>query len=154
MRRLLTIGLLSVLAVAFTFELVVAQPGGGGGGQRGGRGGRGGGSVNAQQILGMLAFDAESNLTDDQLVKVRKALMPVHQKSQDLMRSVRSGERDFQDVREDMMALRGELLTAVSSVLTTAQVDRLKEQMQRQANRGGGGGGRGRREGGGGGGGR
>ncbi len=136
MRRFTTVGVLALLAAALTFDTVVAQPGGG----RGGR--RGGGGVNAQQILGMLAFDAESNVTDDQLVKLRKALMPVHQKQQDLMRSVRSGESDFQDVREDMMALRGSLLEAVSSILSTTQVDRLKSQMQRNRDgRGGRGGG-------------
>ncbi len=107
--------------------------------------------MNASQILGMLAFDAESNVTDDQLVKLRSALNPVHKKQQDLLRAVRSGDRDFQDVREDMMALRGELLDAVSSVLSSVQVDRLKEQIQRQSNRGGrggDGGGRGGRGGG------
>jgi len=148
MRRFMTVGLLALRATALAFDRVVAQPGGGGG--RGGR--RGGGGVNAQQILGMLAFDAESNVTDDQLVKLRNALNPVHQKQQDLLRDVRSGERDFQDVREDMMALRGELLEAVSTVLSSAQVDRLKEQIQRQSNRGGRGGqggGRGGRGGGG-----
>ena len=128
MRRFTTIGFLALLVVAFTFEPVVAQPGG-----------RGGGGVNASQIIGMLAFDVESNLLDDQLVKLRKVLKPVHQKQQDLLRSVRSGDRDFGDVREEMMSLRGELLEAVSSVLTTAQVDWLKKQMRRQANRGGGG---------------
>ena len=131
MRRFTTIGLLALLAVTFTFEPVVAQPGG--------RGGRGGGGVNASQIIGTLAFDVESNLSDDQLVKLRNVLKPLHQKQQDLLRSVRRGDRDFGDVREEMTSLRGELLEAVSSVLTTVQVDRLKTQMQRQANRGGGG---------------
>ncbi len=147
MRRFFIAVLLTGLTVGFTFEAAVAQPGGGG---RGGR--RGGGNVNASQILGMLAFDTESNLTDDQLVGLRLALKPVHQKQQDLMRSVRSGERDFQDIREDMMGLRGKLLAAVSSVLNEAQVDRLKKHMQRQATRGGrgGAGGRGNRGGGGG----
>ncbi|HAA76153.1 TPA: hypothetical protein DCE37_13640 [Candidatus Latescibacteria bacterium] len=143
MKRLITLGLL-----ALTFALVtevLAQPGGGG--RR-----RGGGGVNASQILGMLAFDAESNITDDQLVKLRAALKPVHQKQTDLLRSVRSGERDFQDVREDMLSLRGELIEAVSAVLRAAQVERLKTQMQRQAQRGGGQRGqRGQRGGGGGG---
>lgn len=146
MKRFGVIGVLAFLVAALVCDTVVAQPGGGGRQRRGG----GGGGVNAQQILGMLAFDAESNLTDQQLVGLRNALKPVHQKQNDLMRSVRSGERDFQDVREDMMALRGELLEAVSSVLSPAQVDRLKEQMQRQAQRGGRGqGGRGQRGGGG-----
>ena len=140
MRRFTTIGLLALLAVAFTFEPVVAQPGG-----------RGGRRVNASQIIGMLAFDTESNLSDDQFVKLRNVLKPVHQKQQDLLRSIRSGDRDFEDVREEMTSLPGELLEAVSSVLTTAQVDRLKTQMQRQANRGGGGSRGGRRGGGGGG---
>ena len=144
MQRLFTVGLLTLMAAALTLDAVIAQPGGGG--RR-----RGGGGINAQQILGILAFDAESNVTDEQLVQLRNTLRPVHQKQQDLMRSVRSGERDFQDVREDLMALRGDFLDAVSSVLTTAQVDRLKEQMQRQANRGGGRGGWGQRGGGGGG---
>ena len=145
MKRLITLGLL-----ALTFALVtevLAQPGGGGR-RRGG----GGGGVNASQILGMLAFDAESNITDDQLVKLRAALKPVHQKQTDLLRSIRSGERDFQDVREDMLSLRGELIEAVSAVLRAAQVERLKPQMQRQAQRGGGQRGqRGQRGGGGGG---
>jgi hypothetical protein len=147
MKRTTILGLVGFLVVILAFDAVIAQPPGGGGGR--GRGGRGGGGVNAGQILGMLAFDAESNLSDEQLVGLRNALQPVYQKQQDLMRSVRSGDRDFQDVREDMMALRGELLEAVSAVLTTAQVERLKTQMQRQANRGGRGGQGGRGGGGG-----
>ena len=147
MKRTTILGLVGFLVVILAFDAVIAQPPGGGGGR--GRGGRGGGGVNAGQILGMLAFDAESNLSDEQLVGLRNALQPVHQKQQDLMRSVRSGDRDFQDVREDMMALRGELLEAVSAVLTTAQVERLKTQMQRQATRGGRGGQGGRGGGGG-----
>ena len=134
MRRLAMTGVLALMAAALTCDTVVAQPGGGGGG---GRRGAGGGGINASQILGMLAFDQESNITDDQLVKLRNALRPVNQKQNDLMRSVRSGERDFQDVREDMMSLRTELLAAVSSVLSPPQVERLKDQMQRQAQRGG-----------------
>lgn len=130
MRRFLTIGAIALLVAGLTADTLLAQPGGG----RGRRGG--GGGMGAPQILGMLAFDAESNVTDDQLVKLRGALMPVHQKQQDLMRSVRSGERDFQDVREDMMALRNAYLEAVSTVLSPAQVERLKSQMQRQGQRG------------------
>ena len=145
MKRTTILGLVGFLAVILAFDATIAQPPGGGGG----RGGRGGGGVNAGQILGMLAFDAESNLSDEQLVGLRNALQPVHQKQQDLMRSIRSGDRDFQDVREDMMALRGEFLKAVSAVLTKAQVERLITQMQRQANRGGRGGQGGRRGGGG-----
>ena len=146
MKRLATIGMLATMAAVLMFDTVMAQPEGGG--RR-----RGGGGVNASQILGMLAFDEESNVTDDQLVRLRNALKPINQKQNDLMRSVRSGDRDFQDVREDMMALRGELLEAVSSVLNTAQVERLKEQMQRLAQRGQGGEGGRRQRGGGGGGG-
>jgi len=150
MRRLTAVGIVGLMAGLLMFDVAVAQQGGGGG--RGRRGG-GGGGVNASQILGMLAFDEDSNVTDDQLVKLRNALKPVHQKQNDLLRSVRSGERDFQDVREDMMSLRTELLSAVSSVLSEPQVERLKEQMQRQAQRGGRQGGQRRqREGGGGGG--
>ena len=145
MKRTTILGLVGFLASILAFDATIAQPPGGGGG----RGGRGGGGVNAGQILGMLAFDAESNLSDEQLVGLRNALQPVHQKQQDLMRSIRSGDRDFQDVREDMMALRGEFLEAVSAVLTKAQVERLITQMQRQANRGGRGGQGGRRGGGG-----
>ena len=137
MKRFITIGVITLVAAAFTFNTLVAQPGGGG------RNGRGSGGVTAQQILGMLAFDAEYHVTDDQLVKLRNALMPVNRKQQDLMKSVRSGDRDFQDIREDMMALRGELLGAVSNVLSTKQVDRLKTQMQRQTSRRGRTGGRG-----------
>ena len=147
MKRTTILGLVGFLAVILAFDATIAQPPGGGGGR--GRGGRGGGGVNPGQILGMLAFDAESNLSDEQLVGLRNALQPVYQKQQDLMRSVRSGDRDFQSVREDMMALRGELLEAVSAVLTTAQVERLKTQMQRQATRGGRGGQGGRGGGGG-----
>lgn len=142
MKRFATIGMLLLSAAIVTADVVIAQQGGGGGRRRGG-----GGGVNAALILGTLAFDTESNVTDAQLIQVRNALKPLHQKQQDLLRSVRSGERDFQEVREDMTALRGELLEALSSVLSAQQVDRVKEVMQRQGNRGQ----RGRRGGGGGG---
>ena len=143
MKRFAMWSMLVLMGAVLVCDSVTAQPGGGRG--------RGGGGVNAAQILGMLAFDAESNVTDDQLVKLRQALMPLHQKQQDLLRSVRSGERDFQDVREDMLGLRSELLTAVSSVLSADQVDRLRDQMQRQGQRRGqrGGGQRGGQRGGG-----
>jgi hypothetical protein len=132
MKRFLVYGLLVALSFAATAE-VMAQPGAG---RR-----RGGGSgVNPGQILGMLAFDTETNLTDEQLVNLRQVLIPIQKKQQDLMRGIRSGEHDFQDARADMMALRGDLLNAVSTVLNQAQVERLKQQMKRAQDRGGRGG--------------
>lgn len=137
MRR--SIVVVSCLAASLVIgtATVEAQPGGGGGG----RGGRGGGGVSPSQILGILAFDQQAAVTDEQLVKLREVLMPVNTKQRELMASVRSGERDFQDVREDMMALRAEVLKAVSGVLSESQVEILKQRMQRQG-RGGRGGGR------------
>ena len=134
MRR--SIVIVSCLAASLVIgtAIVEAQPGGG-------RGGRGGGGVSPSQILGILAFDQQAAVTDEQLVKLREVLMPVNTKQRELMASVRSGERDFQDVREDMMALRAEVLKAVSGVLSESQVEILKQRMQRQG-RGGRGGGR------------
>ena len=120
---------------------VEAQPEGGRGGRRGGPGA---GGVSAEQVLGILAFDEKAGVTDKQLVKLRTALTGVYEKRQKLMNSIRSGERDFQDVREEMMGLRVEILQVVSSVLSEKQVEALKERMQRQQRGRGGRGGEGR----------
>lgn len=137
-RSIVVVSCLAALLVIGT-ATVEAQPGGGGGR----RGGRGGGGVSPSQILGILAFDQQAAVTNEQLVKLREVLMPVNTKQRELMASVRSGERDFQDVREDMMGLRAEVLKAVSGVLSESQVKILKQRMQRQGRGGRGGGGRG-----------
>lgn len=141
MRRWMIVLSCLVISLVMGVETTEAQRGGGGEGGRGGRGGGRGGGVSPSQILGILAFDEQAAVTNDQLVKLREALKPVNVKQNELMATVRSGERDFQDVREEMMALRGEVLTAVSAVLSESQVKILKERMQRQGRGGRGGGG-------------
>ncbi len=125
---------LSLLVIALAATAVEAQPGAG----RGGGGGRGGG-VGPEQILGIMAFDERAAVTNEQLLKLRDALKPILVKQRELMASVRSGERDYQDVREEMMTLREEVLEAVSSVLSEGQVEILKQRMQRQGRGGRGG---------------
>ena len=132
MRRWMRILSFLAIVIAGVADTVEAQPGG-----RGGRGGRGG--VSPEQILGIAAFDAKAAVTDQQLIRLRNALKPIRKRQQELMASVRSGERDFGDVRDDMMALRGEAIGAVSSVLSEAQVEAIKQRMQRQGRGGRGG---------------
>lgn len=142
---LLFVGLLTALSVE-------AQPQG-----RRGRG-RGGprraemmlaARLPVEQVLGFLAFNAEVELTNDQLLKVRDALKGLYAKRSELAKEMREGDR--QAVMEKMGGLRTEMTQNLSSVLKPAQVEKLKEFMQRiQRRRQGGrrpGGGQGRRGG-------
>jgi len=131
----------------------VAQPGGGGGG----RGGFGGG-IAPGQILGLLAFDDKFEVTDEQLIALRSSLKEIYVKQQEERAEMSSGGGgDWQAMREKMresqIAMRSEVMSKLSEVLSEDQVEMLKTHRQEQEERRGQlGGGRGGRGGGGGGG--
>lgn len=135
----------------------IAQPGGGGGGRgMGGGGGRGmmGGGLSPEQVLGMLAFDDEYAVTDEQLVKLRAGLKATYVKQQNMMADMASGG-DWQamreTMRENMENMREEVMATLGQVLNEEQLTKFNQQMEEaQARRGQWGGG-GQRGGGGGG---
>lgn len=110
----------------------LAQPGGGGRG--------GGGRMSPEQILGLLAFEEKFNVTDEQLIKLRSSLKEVYGKQQEMVQAMRSGEADFSEMREKMMAMRGEMLAKTSAVLDDKQIEALKKHMQEMQSRRGRGG--------------
>lgn len=119
----------AVVLLAASARDVVAQPGGGA---------RGGARITATMVLGALAMEEKLAVTDAQLLELRKALKPVYGKEQEIMAQMRAGERE--DAREKMMALRGELMEAISTVLSEEQIDGLKKHIQSQQRSGGRGG--------------
>ncbi|MFH1567035.1 MAG: hypothetical protein ABIL09_03480 [Gemmatimonadota bacterium] len=126
-------GALLVLAAT----LVWAQPRGQGGGGR-----MGGPGMNAEQTLGYLALDPGIGLTDPQLINLRNALREPYKKQMEARTAMRSGDADFQAMREQMMATRAELTAAVAGVLTPEQNQKFTtamEQMQQARGQGRGG---------------
>ena len=133
-------GALLVLAAT----LVWAQPRGEGGPP----GGRSGPGMNAEQTLGYLALSDEIGLTDPQLISLRNALRAPYKKQMEARQAMRSGNADFQAVREQMLATRTELTAAIAGVLTPEQNQEFTKAMeQMQQGRGPGGQGRGQRPG-------
>ena len=100
------------------------------------------GGARVEQVLAFLAFDEEVNVSDEQLLKLRKALKEVYVKQQGMMEEMqqmrREGGGDFQKLLEEMTALSEEMNEKISAVLEDEQVKRLEEYMQQlQSRRGG-----------------
>ena len=125
------------------------------------RGGRGGwqrqGMIRRflplEQTIGYLAFDEKISLKDDQLLKIRKGLLPLHGKRTKLAGSLRDGDRE--QVMQDVRGLNREMREGILAVLDPRQTELIKAYWQRQhemMERFRGGGGRRGRGGGGGGG--
>ena len=100
------------------------------------------GGARVEQILGFLAFDEKVGVTDDQLLELRKVLKEIYVKQQEMMQEIqqqmRDSDGDFQQVREKMMALRGEMgqmneemQQKISGVLNAKQVEQFKKHMEK-----------------------
>ena len=116
-----------------------AQPPGGFGGGRGGFGGPGGGGG-----LGMLLRSdevrAELELLDDQTEKLQAIEEEMRDKiRQEMGGRMRGGERpDFEAMRATFDEMRKEVETKIGEVLTTQQMDRLRQiETQQQIQQGG-----------------
>ncbi|NKB72086.1 MAG: hypothetical protein GKR89_33835 [Candidatus Latescibacteria bacterium] len=160
MLKIAKMGLLALVIGLASSWPAMAQPGGGGGGGRGMmRMMRGG--ATPEQLIGMLAFDEKFAVSDSQLVELRKVLKEPYMKQRKMQEEMRTAladggaeEMDWEAVRENMMALRTELMQSVASVLDDGQIETLKKHIQEQQERRGQGGRGGPGGGGGGGGGR
>lgn len=129
-------------AVAMVLALTTAataQPPGGFGGGRGGFGGPGGGGG-----LGMLLRSdevrSELELLDDQVEKLQAIEEEMRDKiRQEMGGRMRGGERpDFEAMRATFDEMRKEVETKIGEVLTTQQMDRLRQiETQQQINNGG-----------------
>lgn len=136
---------LSLFLFLFTALPLLAQPGG----DRPGRGFGGGmgRGMSPDQLLGLLALDEKFALTDEQLTQLRAKLKGSYAKQRDMMEEMFSGDGDFESMRENMAALREEVMQATSEVLDEDQGARLEAHMEEMRSRvgrfGGGRGGRG-----------
>ena len=145
--RKMTLWIVAVfLASAVALE---AQPGG----RRGSSGGGMGGGVTPEQVFGLLAFDEKFKVNDKQLIALREVLKPLFVEQRQMMAEMfssgRGGETDFRAMREKMREqqakMREQIMAALSTALSSEQVEALKAHMQqgqrqRGGPRGGGGG--------------
>ena len=98
-----------------------------------------------EQTLSFLAFDEKIALKDDQLIKIRKALMEIHGSRAELLKEMRNGA-DRQQIMEKLGRLRSSMFEKVKEVLDDKQdevLDGYLERMRRGFQRGRGGGRRG-----------
>lgn len=141
------LGLLAVIALFCSADIVMAQPGRGGQGGPGGRGG-GFGQTSGLQLLGQEGIQKELELVDDQI----ETLKELQTEQRDAMRETFMGLREkFQnmddterasawtEIQEEMAASNKKFDDKANDVLLPHQVTRLKQLVvQSQARRGGG----------------
>lgn len=144
--RITGLALLAFVVLAFSVD-AAAQPDRRGGRERGRRGGaaRIRMMLPLEQTLSFLAFDGKIALKDEQLIKVRNALMEIHGKRAELQNEMRDGA-DRQQIMEKLGRLRGSMFEKVKAVLDDRQnkvLDGYLERMRRGFQRGRGGGRRG-----------
>jgi Spy/CpxP family protein refolding chaperone len=131
----------AAMVLALTTAATAQPPGGGFGGGRGGFGGPGGGPGGGMGML--LRSDevrAELELLDDQVEKLQAIEEEMRDKiRQEMGGRMRGGERpDFEAMRATFDEMRKEVETKVGEVLTTQQMDRLRQiETQQQINNGG-----------------
>lgn len=119
-----------------------AQPPGGFGGGRGGFGGPGGGPGGGGGLGMLLRSDevrAELELLDDQVGKLQAIEEEMRDKIREAMGGRGRGERpDFESMRATFEDMRKEVESKIGEVLTTQQMDRLRQiETQQQLNNGG-----------------
>ena len=144
--RITGLALIAFVVLALTMD-AAAQPDRRGGRERGRRGGaaRMRMMLPLEQTLSFLAFDRKIALKDNQLIKIRKALMEIHGRRAELQKEMRNGS-DRQQIMEKLGRLRSSMFEKVKAVLDDKQdevLDRYLERMRRAFQRGRGGGGRG-----------
>ena len=115
--KMITAATLLLLAAALAWS----QPrsGQGGQGMQGGRMG-GGMGLSAEQLLGL-----------------RSSLRDVYQDQLEMRQDMRSGDVDFQQMREEMTALRAELMTRINGVLDEDQQKKLQARLEEMQTQGG-----------------
>lgn len=132
-------------AAAMVFALATAataQPPGGGPGGFGGRGGFGGpgGGGGLGMLLRSEEVRTELELQDDQVEKLQSIEEEMRDKIREEMGGrFRGGERpDFEAMRATFDEMRKEVETKIGEVLTTQQMDRLRQiETQQQIQQGG-----------------
>lgn len=144
--RITGLALIGFIVLAFAVD-AAAQPDRRGGRERGRRGGAGRirMMLPVEQTLSFLAFDGKIALKDDQLIKVRKALMEIHGQRAELQNEMQDSA-DRQKIMEKLGRLRGSMFEKVKTVLNDKQdkiLDGYLERMRRGFQRGRGGGRRG-----------
>ncbi|MDE2998896.1 MAG: hypothetical protein OXU79_07450 [Gemmatimonadota bacterium] len=144
--RITGIALIAFIVLALSVD-AAAQPDRRGGRERGRRGGAGRirMMLPLEQTLSFLAFDGKIALKDEQLVKVRNALMEIHGKRAELQNEMRDGA-DRQKIMEKLGLLRSSMFEKVKAVLDDRQdkvLDGYLERLRRGFQRGRGGGRRG-----------
>ena len=144
--RITGLALIAFVVLAIGMD-AAAQPDRRGGRERGRRGGAGRirMMLPLEQTLSFLAFDGKIALKDDQLIKIRNALMEIHGKRAELQKEMRGGA-DRQRIMEKLGRLRGSMFEKVKGVLDDRQdgiLDDYLERMRRGFQRGRGGGRRG-----------
>ena len=144
--RITGLALTAFVVLALTMD-AAAQPDRRGGRERGRRGGaaRMRMMLPLEQTLSFLAFDGKIALKDDQLIKIRKALMEIHGSRAELLKEMRNGA-DRQQIMEKLGRLRSSMFEKVKAVLDDKQdevLDGYLERMRRGFQRGRGGGRRG-----------
>ena len=117
-----------------------AQPGG----RRGGTSGGMGGGVTPEQVFGLLAFEEKFKVNDKQLIALREVLKPLFVEQRQMMAEMfssgsRGGETDFRALREKMREqqskMREKMMAALTTALSTEQVEALKGHLQQQGQR-------------------
>ena len=144
--RLTGLALIAFVVLAIAVD-AAAQPDRRGGRERGRRGGaaRLRMMLPLEQTLSFLAFDRKIALKDDQLIKIRNALMEIHGKRTELQKEMRNGA-DRQQIMEKLGRLRSSMFEKIKAVLDDKQdevLDGYLERMRRGFQRGRGGGRRG-----------
>jgi len=132
------LGLLAVIALFCSADIVMAQPGG-----RGGRGGGGFGQTSGLQLLGQEGIQKELELVDDQV----ETLVELQQEQRDAMRETFMGMRErFQnmddderrnawtEIQDEMRASNKEFDEKANDVLLPHQVTRLKQLLIQREN--------------------
>ena len=111
--RITGLALIGFIVLAFAVD-AAAQPDRRGGRERGRRGGAGRirMMLPVEQTLSFLAFDGKIALKDDQLIKVRKALMEIHGQRAELQNEMRDSA-DRQKIMEKLGRLRSSMFEKV-----------------------------------------
>lgn len=119
------------LGIGLTASSIIAQPGDWGGRSMGG-------GLSVEQVLGMLAFDDQYAVTDEQLIQMRAGFKKIYAKRQDLMDDMNSGgdRRAMREaIREHMQSARTEVMATLEDVLNKDQLDAFNRQIQEAPSR-------------------
>jgi len=83
--------------------------------------------VPLETVLGYVAFDL--NVSDEQLVQVRKALRGIHARREQVVTRILTSRMDMREVRSRVFSLRRQMLQSVSIILDEGQSRELLQAM-------------------------